>query len=124
MNRITRTLMMSGLGLAATLTLGVGHASAASATGQGTSSPTISANRHDDRDDYDFKRWYRDKDDCRDDGRRGERRDWWEDYYCDPDRTRHGVRWALMVQYDDDHDGRGGRHDRHDDHDDNDDHDD
>ena len=104
MNRISRMLMVSGLGLATTLSLGIGPAHASPAITLATSPAATSVDRHDD-DDWEFKNWYEDEDDCRDAGRRGERRDWWEDYYCKRVR-HHGDRYyALWVQEDDDHHG-------------------
>lgn len=110
MNRFSRMLIMSGLGLATTLSLGLSPANPAMAAGHGTSPAMSAGNRHDD-DDWEFKGWYYDEDDCEDAGRRGERRGWWEDSYCR--ELRRG--YALWVQEDDDrgHHRHHGRHHRH-----------
>ena len=113
MNRISRMLMMSGLGIATTLSLGVVPANAASATAQATSSVS---NRDRDRDDWRFKDSYDTRRECEWAGRRGEWRDWWEDSYCRRDFDHGDISWDLYVREDDDdHDGHRRHHRHHDD---------
>ena len=105
MNRITRILTMSGLGLVTGLTIGVGPAMAATATGQGTSpanNATQSVQPRHDRDHDRVVGIYRSYRECDWAGRRGERRDRWDDYECRPRGFGWHRRWVLEVSWDHD----------------------
>src|SRR5690242_11487897 len=101
MNRFTRMLMTTGLGLVASVTA-AGPALAASGTDQASSRPESGANqqwRHDrDRVVGFFRSWRI----CERAGDYGEDEGWWDDHDCVPIRTGHfRTRIALVVDYDD-----------------------
>jgi hypothetical protein len=103
MNRITRMLTVSGLGLIAAATMGAGPAMAASGTDAaattGSTAGVQSHNRYDDDDDrvvgYYLRR-------CVIAGRIGERFDRWDDFDCERVGWGFHRRWALEVSWDHD----------------------
>jgi hypothetical protein len=113
MNRITRILTMSGLGLVTGLTIGVGPASATTATGQGmspsaagaTETQTVDHRFDRDRDRSRIAGVYDSYRECDWAGRRGERRDRWDDYNCYPRGFGWHRRWILKVSWDHDNFG-------------------
>jgi hypothetical protein len=121
MNRITRMLTITGLGLFAGITIGAGPAMAATNTGQGavkSSTTEATAKPGDSVADY-----YDSRDECRIAGRIGDRLGRWDDWNCFPVRTGwHEGDWVLVVDYnnwhgggpfDNDHHGGPWDHDHH-----------
>ncbi|XVV09269.1 hypothetical protein ACQP2X_31045 [Actinoplanes sp. CA-131856] len=102
MNRITRMLMVSGLGVVAAATLGAGTAVAS--TGSTAPQATTNQAKHWDDDDERVVGYYRDFRRCVIAGRLGERFDRWDDAECV--RIGYGFRsrWALVVEDNDDWD--------------------
>jgi hypothetical protein len=112
MNRITRLLALTGIGLAAGISIGAGPAQAASAAGADSSSRTTAAAKADWNDDETVG-YFSSRIRCERAGRIGEIRDRWEDYDCN--RVRFGFHrgdYALEVQYDRWDNDRWGNHDR------------
>jgi hypothetical protein len=108
MNKVTRTLAMTGIAMAAGLTVGVGPASASPA-GPAPSAPTA---------DHKFKKdklvgFYRSPRACVQAGELGERRHKWDDYDCD--RVQRGVRrgWFSLTASWDQRGGPWGHHGSH-----------
>ncbi|MFF5076729.1 hypothetical protein ACFY36_06735 [Actinoplanes sp. NPDC000266] len=105
MNRITRMLMVSGLGVVAAATLGAGTA-VASTGSSSNAAPQATTNqaKHWDDDDERVVGYYRDFRRCVIAGRLGERFDRWDDAECV--RVGYGFRsrWALVVEDNDDWD--------------------
>jgi hypothetical protein len=106
MNRITRMLTITGLGLVTGLTIGAGPAMASTATGQGTSPSATSAtqvqdvDRRHDRDRDRVVGFFRSYRACDWAGERGEDRNRWDDYDCEPRGFGFNRRWALEVSWD------------------------
>jgi hypothetical protein len=101
MNRITRMLTITGLGLFAGITIGAGPAMAATNTGQGAvkSSTTAATAKPGDR----VADYYDSRDECRIAGRIGDRLGRWDDWTCVPVRNGwHDGDWALVVDYNND----------------------
>ncbi|MCM4079733.1 hypothetical protein, partial [Paractinoplanes hotanensis] len=104
MNRITRMLSVTGLGILAGLTVGAGPALAATSTDAGPAK-TASAAQGSDRDRV--IRYFDSRRECVIAGRIGERFGRWDDFDCD----RVGrFTWALEVSWDRDRFGHGHRH--------------
>ena len=109
MNRITRMLTITGLGLFAGLTIGTGPAMAATNTSQSAVKPSAAAAPGDHVEGY-----YDTRDECRMAGRIGERFGRWDDWHCYPARGGwHEGDWVLVVNNDDhggpfDHGHHGG----------------
>jgi len=95
MNRITRMLTMTGLGVVTALTM-AGPAMAATSTGQGATQTSSSAQEQ-RRDRDRVVGVYRSLRECQFAGRIGERFGKWDDYDCEPRGFR---RWVLEVSYD------------------------
>jgi hypothetical protein len=98
MNRITRILTITGLGLFAGMTIGAGPAMAATNTAPGAakSSTADSTAKAGDR----VAGYYDSRIECRIAGRIGERLGRWDDYDCYPagGGWHHGD-WVLVVDY-------------------------
>lgn len=96
MNRITRMLTITGLGLVVGVTIGAGPAMAATNTGQGAvkSSTADATAKPGDR----VAGYYDSRDECRMAGRIGDRLGRWDDWNCYPARGHHGD-WVLVVDY-------------------------
>jgi hypothetical protein len=104
MNRITRMLTITGLGLFAGITIGAAPAMAATNTGQGAvkSSTTDATAKPGDRP----AGYYDSRDECRIAGRIGDRLGRWDDWNCYPVRSGwHDGDWVLLVDYNWDHGG-------------------
>ena len=102
MNRITRMLTITGLGLFAGVTFGAGPALAATNTGQGAvkSSTADTTAKPGDR----VAGYYDSRDECRIAGRIGDRLGRWDDWNCYPVGSGwHDGDWVLVVDY-----GNGG----------------
>ncbi|GAA0509896.1 hypothetical protein Ade02nite_53080 [Paractinoplanes deccanensis] len=105
MNRITRMLTVSGLGLVAAATLGAGPAMAATGSSSAGVAPQASQGTtqhwYDDDDDSRVVGYYRSLRRCIIAGRIGERFDRWDDSECV--RVGYGFhrRYALVVEFDD-----------------------
>jgi hypothetical protein len=111
MNRITRMLTITGLGLFAGVTIGAGPAMAATNTGQAPAKPTTTgvAVKSGDR----VEGYYDSRGECEVHGQIGERFGRWDDYDCY--RVQGGFHegdWVLVVDSNRD-DGPFG-HNRHD----------
>ena len=104
MNRITRMLSVTGLGILAGLTVGAGPALATTGTNAGAAK-TASAAQGSDRDRV--IRYFDSRRECIIAGRIGERFGRWDDFDCDR-VGRHT--WALEVSWDRDWFGHGNRH--------------
>jgi len=102
MNRITRILTMSGLGLVTGLTIGVGPASAATTPSAAAATGTQNVDLRHDRDHDRIAGVFRSYRECDWAGRRGEWRDKWDDYDCDPRGFGWHRRWILKVSWDHD----------------------
>ncbi|MEV4348863.1 hypothetical protein AB0J83_30775 [Actinoplanes sp. NPDC049596] len=103
MNRITRMIMVSGLGIAAAATLGAGPAMAASGTSSSTASQaTTNQAKHWDDDDERVVGYYRDYRRCVIAGRIGERFDRWDDFECERVGGGFHRRYVLVVEDDND----------------------
>ena len=101
MNRITRMLAISGLGLVAGVTIGAGPAIAATNTGQSAANNSASGVqvRAGDR----LVGYFDTRFECERAGRIGERFGRWDQSDCFP--VRHGFHhggWALVVSWDND----------------------
>jgi hypothetical protein len=99
MNRFTRMLTITGLGLVAGATIGAGPAMAASSAGQGSarSESTATTQSRSDRVVDTYSSYNK----CDWAGERGEDRGWWDDYDCFRVRDHHGHRaYALVVEED------------------------
>jgi hypothetical protein len=98
MNRITRMLTITGLGLVTGVTIGAGPAMAAADTGQGAvkSSTADATAKPGDR----VAGYYDSRDECRMAGRIGDRLGRWDDWNCYPagGGWHHGD-WVLVVDY-------------------------
>src|SRR5262249_53481439 len=93
MNRITRMLTITGLGLFAGLTIGTGPAMAATNTSQSAVKPSAAAAPGDHVEGY-----YDTRDECQIAGRVGERFGRWDDWNCYPARGDwHEGDWVLVV---------------------------
>jgi hypothetical protein len=107
MNRITRLLAMTGIGLAAGVAI-AGPAQAATA-GSGHSASASAAGSHAFwNDDDDVVGYFNSPIRCERAGRIGEIRDRWDDYDCN--RVSFGFHrgdWELSVSYCDDNHGNG-----------------
>ena len=98
MNRITRMLTITSLGLFAGITIGAGPAMAAANTGQGAvkSSTADTTAKPGDR----VAGYYDSRDECRIAGRIGERLGRWDDWNCYPvGGGWHDGDWELVVDY-------------------------
>jgi hypothetical protein len=96
MNRITRMLTVTGLGLFAGVAMGAGPAMAATNTGHSAvkSSTAAAAARPGDE----VEGYYDSRDECRLAGRLGERHHRWDDWDCYPaDGGFHHGDWVLVV---------------------------
>ena len=117
MNRISRMLLITGLGVVAGTTIGAGPALAAAETGQAATPSATSASTMPSGDRV--VGFYRNLRSCIVAGRIGERFGRWDDFDCE--RVRWGMHrgaWALEVSRDDDDwDGpwwpHGGNHNGH-----------
>jgi hypothetical protein len=101
MNRFTRMLIMSGIGVGAAVAIGAGSAQAATTTVQaGTQGASAQAGGH--WDDDDVVGYFGTRGACERVGHLGELRDRWDDYDCS--RVRAGFNrgaWVLEVSNDD-----------------------
>jgi hypothetical protein len=100
MNRMTRMLLTSGLGLVAGVTIGAGPAMAAANTGQGAGKSSTADNtaRPGDR----VAGYFDSREECRIAGRLGDRFGRWDDWNCYPVRGgHHHGDWVLVVAYGD-----------------------
>jgi hypothetical protein len=97
MNRITRMLTVTSLGLFAGITIGAGPAMAAANTGQGAvmSSTADATAKPGDR----VAGYYDSRDECRLAGRIGDRLGRWDDWNCYPGGGWHDGDWVLVVDY-------------------------
>ena len=98
MNRVTRMLTITGLGLFAGITIGAGPAMAATNTGQSAvkSSTAGSTAKPGDR----VAGYYDSRDECRIAGRIGDRLGRWDDWNCYPvGGGWHDGDWVLVVDY-------------------------
>jgi hypothetical protein len=98
MNRITRILTITGLGLFAGMTIGAGPAMASTNTGQGAAKPATAdaAAKPGDR----VAGYYDSRDECRVAGRIGDHLGRWDDWDCYPaDNGWHHGDWVLVVDY-------------------------
>lgn len=101
MNRITRSLVVVGLGLGTALTVAAGPAQAAPAATQATTHTSVQTSGH-WNDDEDVVGYFRTRMRCERVGRLGEFRDRWDDYDCTRVRIGHfRTAWALEVSDDD-----------------------
>jgi hypothetical protein len=108
MNRITRMLTITGLGLLAGVTIGAGPAMAATNTGQGTTQSAASDTKAAPGDRARVIRYFDDRRSCEFAGRIGERFGRWDDYDCYRVRWGwHRGHWALEAQWDGWHHGGG-----------------
>ena len=120
MNKATRFLTMTGMGLLAGVTFGMGPAQAADAAPSTEKAATQSTQvkKHWDRDRDRVVGYYRSLRACELAGRIGERFGRWDDYDCDFQRRGfHRGTFALEVERDwrggwnrPGHHGHGGRH--------------
>lgn len=103
MNRITRVVAISGLGLAAVLAFGAGPAQAATVAAPSTAhTASVRAGSHWNNDDSDVVGYFRTRFGCERVGQLGEYHGRWDDYDCS--RVRFGFNrgaWALEVSTDD-----------------------
>ncbi|MGK5683066.1 hypothetical protein [Actinoplanes sp. URMC 104] len=108
MNRITRLLAITGLGLGIAATVGAGPAQATTGTAQGAASSTAATSgAHYDWDDEEVVGYFRSLRACERVGRLGELRGRWDDYDCDRAGFGWGRgSWVLTV---DDFNGRWDR---------------
>lgn len=101
MNRITRMLAMTGLGLFAGVTIGAGPAMAAANTGQGAAKASVSERASWGSDDH-LVDYFDSPGLCNYVGRNGERFGRWDDYDCYRVLGGfHDDEWALVVSWDD-----------------------
>ncbi|XVU22075.1 hypothetical protein ACQPZJ_33050 [Actinoplanes sp. CA-054009] len=99
MNRITRMLMVSGLGVVAAATLGAGPAMAATGSSSNAATQaTSSTAKHWDDDDERVVGYYRDYRRCVIAGRIGERFDRWDDFECERVGWNFHRRYVLVVE--------------------------
>ena len=106
MNRITRMLTMTGLGLVAGATLMSGPAMAATGAGQGTAQASSSAGTAQGTDGDRVVGVFRSYRACAVAGRIGERFDRWDEWDCERRGWGFRTRWLLEVSrdWDDDDD--------------------
>lgn len=114
MNRITRMLTMSGLGLVAGATMVAGPAMAATGAGQAAGQSSSSASQAQDNDRDRVVGVYRSYRACVLAGRIGERFDRWDDFDCERRGWGFRTRYVLEVSndWDDDDDWDGPWHGR------------
>ncbi len=110
MNRITRMLTMSGLGLLAGATMIAGPATASAGTGQGATQSSSSAGQASSAHRDHVAGVYRSYRACVIAGRIGERLDRWEDFDCERRGFGFRTRFVLEVEYDNDWWGHGRPH--------------
>jgi hypothetical protein len=104
MNRITRMLTMTGLGLVAGATLGAGPVMAVAGTGHGTAQSSSSAGGAQSTDRERVVGVYRTYRACAIAGRIGERFGRWDEWDCERRGWGFRSRWLLEVSWDHDWD--------------------